>query len=501
MTALAGPADVGVDVGSVVDRSAFGGPSARYIATGLLLAVQLLAGASGSAVGLGTLVGTGLVLLTFDKRNPVSLRNFFVVYTVALFCFGVPFFDLSPGLYADMTLFVVVFLCGYAISSVRQKHAVEAPVLGVEGASVMATRHRIRVVEEVMLVLVCCQVLFLAFNISRYGLTGFYSGQGLIYQLQSYGKASVSGGLVQIVTFVLKYTTIAVVITYVMLCLRGHVKVRYRYLLLLLVGMPIMLLARSDALHGAGLLVIINAAARRFERPIEGVGGSLGATASVDASADLEGRLAPRRTFSIAFTMIVAIVAGLVIGSLRQAQFSRPTAASRLERSVPLLTSEFSPIQAYSEIKANSELLGRQYGATIGPPIIFKVLPRGFFPNKPKNSGAYYMSVVHPAGFAAGFALPPTLFGDAHLNFGMWGAVMACLLVGMVAARLDGAYKRAQLSRLPWFLIVYANFYALVRSPLAETLAGIILTAAVWAVISHVLGARTPRPALQPATT
>jgi len=108
---------------------------------------------------------------------------------------------------------------------------------------------------------------------------------------------------------------------------------------------------------------------------------------------------------------------------------------------------------------------------------------------------------VHPAGFAAGFALPPTLFGDAHLNFGMWGAVMACLLVGVVAARLDGAYKRAQLSRLPWFLIVYANFYALVRSPLAETLAGIILTAAVWAVISHVLGARAPRPALQPAST
>jgi hypothetical protein len=79
----------------------------------------------------------------------------------------------------------------------------------------------------------------------------------------------------------------------------------------------------------------------------------------------------------------------------------------------------------------------------------------------------------------------------------MGGAVVACLLVGLAAARLDVSYKRASLARLPWFLIVYANFYGLVRSPLSETLAGILLTAAAWAVLSQVLGTRSPKaPAL-----
>jgi hypothetical protein len=103
---------------------------------------------------------------------------------------------------------------------------------------------------------------------------------------------------------------------------------------------------------------------------------------------------------------------------------------------VPLLTSEISPIQAYSEIKANRARLKRQHGRTIVLPIVFKVIPRGLFPNKPINTGAYFMSVVRPAEFAAGFALPPTLFGDAYVNFGMGGAVLACLLVGPVAAAL-----------------------------------------------------------------
>jgi hypothetical protein len=485
-----------------LDRSSFADPSARWLAAGLLVGAELAAGGADSPLGLGTAVGTCLVLLTFDKRNPVSLRNFFVVYTVALFCIGVPLFHLQPALYADMVLFVVVFLSGYALSALRREHQPEEAA----GTTVWVghTKHRIHVVEQLMLFVACLQVLLLAVNISRYGIGGFYRGLGLIDQLSTYGKASVSGGVIQIATFLLKYSTLAVAIVYVQICLQARVKIRYRFLLLLLVVLPILSLSRSDALHGAGLLVVVNATARRIGggSAAEADAGSPGASDGSDGPGfglPRRRRLAPKRRLSMGITMVVAIVAGLAIGSLRQNAIAPPTTTSPVARSVPLLTSEISPIQAYSEIKANRARLKRQHGRTIVLPIVFKVIPRGLFPNKPINTGAYFMSVVRPAEFAAGFALPPTLFGDAYINFGMGGAVLACLLVGLVAARLDVSYKQGRLSRLPSFLIVYANFYALVRSPLSETLAGILLTAAAWAVLSRVLGTRTPKDSPAPA--
>jgi len=473
-----------------LDRSAFADPSVRWLAAGLLVAVQLASGGADSAIGLGTALGTALLLLAFDKQHPVSLRNFFVVYTVALFCIGIPLFNLESALYVDMVLFVVVFLSGYAFSSLRREQQPDSSPHTSARASAEQSRYRIRLVEHLMVVVACFQLLLLAINISRYGVGGFYSGQGLLDQLSTYGKASVSGGVIQIATFLLKYTALAIAIVYVQICMQARMKIRYRFLLLLLVALPILSLARSDALHGAGILLVVNASARRISARAAAAEAVPTATGTADPGRAARLPSAPKRTLSIAVTMVVAILAGLLIGGLRQTALLPKAGSTPVERSIPLLTSELSPIQAYSGIKNNGARLKRQHGATIVLPVIFKLLPRGLFPNKPINSGAYFMSVVRPAEFAAGFALPPTLFGDAHINFGMGGAVLACLLVGLTAARMDVAYKQARLSRLPWFLIVYANFYALVRSPLSETLAGILLTAAAWAVLSHVLGVR-----------
>ena len=72
----------------------------------------------------------------------------------------------------------------------------------------------------------------------------------------------------------------------------------------------------------------------------------------------------------------------------------------------------------------------------MGLPFLLKVVPRSWYPSKPLNSGAYYMSTVRPAEWAAGYALPPTFFGDAYLSFGTRGAIVACLLLGMLATHL-----------------------------------------------------------------
>lgn len=500
LTATAGTP--GSQISTAFGRSPFTGPCVRCFAIALLLTAFLTSGGEGFTVGMGTALGAGLVLITFDKRHPLSLRNFFVLYTVALFCVGVPLFRLKSSLYGDMVVFVLVFLSGYAVSSARRTQHSDARTTPVGRLPAVHSWDRVRLLEELMLVAAGLQVLLLAVNISKYGVGGFYNGQALVDQLSTYGKASVSGGLTQIVTFLVKYSTIALIIVYVHICIQAGIKIRYRYLLFLLVGMPILSLARSDALHGTGLIIVINATARRIGARADAARET--STEAGNADPPRFGprpRLAPRRTFAITAMTVMAILAALVIGGLRQNALTPDVASSPLRQSVPLLQSEFTPIQAYSDIKDNSQLLKRQRGATIVLPLIFKVLPRGIFPGKPINSGAYFMSVVRPIEFAAGFAIPPTLFGDAYLNFGAGGAVLASLLVGLVAARLDVAYKEARLSRVPWFLIVYANFYALVRSPLSETLAGVLLTAGAWAILSHLLAGRNAGEAMPAATS
>lgn len=426
---------------------------------------------------------------------------------MALFSVGIPIFGLSPTLYRDMVAFCVVFGAGYALGSLRRRVSVPAHSAGVvvagrggspgpaQGSTPAPEPHPpvppLRRAEELLLVLLVAQLVVLAFNVGRYGIGGFYAGAALVDQLNSYGKASVGGGLFQVVSFFLRYVTLAVAVLYVQMCLSAGLEVRYRYLALLFILLPILSLARSDAVHGAGILLVINALERRVHtrHPPPGTEEALGA------------RPRPRRALAFVVAAVIAVFAALVIGGIRQGRLvPDDPSAPLLERSAPLLQSEFSPLLAYGEIKDNEAILGHTYGSTVVLPLVLKVVPRGIFPGKPVNSAAYYMGHLRPDEFAAGYALPPTLFGDMFIGFGFLGPLAACLLLGAVVARLDVAYTRARLARVPWFLIVYANFYALLRSPLSESLAGILLTSIAWLMLRRRLTATPPKSAPRPRT-
>ncbi len=463
--------------------------SVRFIGMACLLVIWPSGYERGAAAPL--VLGGAVLLLGLDLVKLLTIRNFFLVYTVVLFAIGVPLFMLPPQLFGDMILYVVMFLVGYTLSSLGRQDGAASGVAGAGDPDDVplaeVNPYSIRKIEQLLLLMAFLQALLLTFNLFRSGVGTFYSGQGLVDQLNSYGRASVSGGFLQIATFFLKHTTLALMVVYVHVCLEAGKKIRYRYLLLLFLALPILSLARSDAVHGAGILVVISAVercvrARRPPSPERGPAPERGVTPR---------RPVRRRVLILGGTVTVALFAALFIGGLRQSRLTESgfaqsdVAATPLQRSAPLLQSEISPIQAYSEIKENEEALGKTYGSTVVWPLLFKVVPRGLFPGKPINSGAYFMTIVHPLDFAAGFALPPTFFGDAYINFGIWGSILGCLLLGAIAARLDVAYKQARLSRLPWFLIFYANFYSLLRSPLSESLAGILLTLTAWLVLRH----------------
>ena len=484
-------------------RSRYASVSMRCFGVALLLLLILVTGRGLMPIGISAALGGSVLLVALDRRNPLCLRNFFIVYSVALFALGIPLFDLvDRSLYADMLIYIVAFLIGYALSAgMRPIRPSRQYDVATRTAGSIGRVHR---AEETIRVLAFVTVLSLALKIATYGVGSFYGGQALVDQFATYGAASVSGGVTQIVNFFLRYTSIAAVVIYVQASLSAAVGIRYRYPLVLLVGLPILSLARSDALIGAGFVLVIYGVERRIAARPSGSNSH-----QVTPTVAPVGRKRTRRSLAMATIMVTALLAALVIGGLRQSRMSPAANVSALERSVPLLQSEFTPIQAYAEIKENQEILGRPYGSTIVWPLVFKVVPRGLFPGKPNNSGAYYMSKVRPLEFAAGYALPPTFFGDIFLNFGTVGAILGCLLLGFVAARLDVAYKEPQLSRIAWFLIVYANFYSLLRSPLSESLAGLLLTTLAWfalrqLVLGGALRRATPAvsgPLVRTATT
>ena len=440
--------------------------------------------------------------LSFDGRHLLTLKNFFLAYALLVFGLGAGVLHLAPdSVFADLAWYVVAFLVGYAVGSLRTGDPTDAGAGAERSAARSADGGRASgkvppaAVEAALVVLIALNLAFLGLQLFRYGIVDYYRGQALLEQFLSYGQASAGGGAEQIVRFVLRFSAVGLIVLYAQACFAATTRIRYRYPVTLLVVLPILTLRRYDAVVGAVTALAIYGCERRViarHRP------------SGDASSDLPA--APTRTrwglsraAALGAATVSAVLAALAIGLLRQGFHAETTPGAAADTgSLPILTSELSPVQAYGEIRANIAVLGHPRGRTIVLPLMLKMVPRAWFPDKPLNSGAYYMSTLRPAEFDAGFAIPPTFFGDTYLNFGFGGALAACLLLGAIAARLDRAYKDPIVSRLPVFLLVWANFFSIMRDPVSESLAGVLLTLAVWLVGRHLLRRRAETPAVEP---
>jgi len=444
------------------------------------LATALVAGRSPELPLVGLVV---IATLAFDRHHLVTLRNFVLVYTVVVFGLGTAAFHYAPSsIVPDVVAYLLAFLSGYAVASGgilgsadREAPAPGAPTV-VAGDGERGPLNR-RAVEAAIVALVALNIAFLAFQLEKYGIGAYYRGQALLDQFLSYGQASPTGGAEQIGRFLLKFCGIGLVILYAQACYEARARVRYRYPIGLLVALPILSLRRYDAVVGALTALAVYACERR-------VAGRRGQAQGFRVT----------RTVALAAAMASAVLAALAIGVLRQG-FVDPGAGAPDAGNLPVLTSELSPVRAYDDITTNIGVLGYPRGRTIVVPLLLKVVPRAWFPDKPLNSAAYYLSIVRPGELAAGYAVPPTFYGDAYLNFGFGGALVACLLLGVVAARLDRAYKRPVLTRIPFFLILWASAFSLMRDPMSESLAGVLLTLGVWFVADHLLRHRASAPA------
>lgn len=91
------------------------------------------------------------------------------------------------------------------------------------------------------------------------------------------------------------------------------------------------------------------------------------------------------------------------------------------------------------------------WGVFLGP------IPRSAFPLKPENTQRIVCSILKPGMYLVGGTIPPSLFGDAYLNFGHYG-VLWIFLFGMAVVSADSFFlgPRASAHQSATFLAITA---------------------------------------------
>lgn len=399
-----------------------------------------------------------LVLISVDYKNIFILRNYFLVYIFLLFCVaGHYFYPGDNSLLVDMLFYSCAFVLGYLISA--------KPFL-VERGSVdpKANVGHIYLVEKILSLVLLLRVLLFGWDVSQYGISNYYSGYALLFQFESYGKADFVQGLLTIVRHIVDISSLSISVLYVSLCMLYSYKVKYLKMFVLLVVLPFVSLKRSDFALGVMFLLVVS---------------SFGTGA-------LRSSIRNYRRAILGIFMIVA--AGVVFGGIRYELLRNniQEEVSFSEKAIGLISGELTPIVAYQEIKHNIDNLEYQYGGTIFPTLIFKVIPRSWMLDKPTSSSGYFMEKLFPTEASAGYFISSSIFGDMFLNFGFLGVIVFCLLLGVYSARLDATFIQGNKSGLSSFLIVYYHYYILLRGDLQGSLSLIVLTVVMYLLFKNI---------------
>lgn len=231
------------------------------------------------------------------------------------------------------------------------------------------------------------------------------------------------------------------------------------YLVLLQVVLPLLSLSRSSFVLGMLLLL--------------------------QTSSLYKGRGALRKSI---ISLLIMVVVAVGFGMLRQSDLQAGSSV-HTNKVMNQIYGEFSTVVAYHDIKNNIDTLGYQHGKTILGPVIFKVVPRHWLPNKPLNSSGYMMQQLFPSEFSAGFSLAPSMFGDLYLNFGPWGTRGVIFVLGVYACRLDRLYINRTKHKQPLLIWLFAQVfvYGFLRNNLADTISTVLLTLFVYIILKKIV--------------
>lgn len=139
--------------------------------------------------------------------------------------------------------------------------------------------------------------------------------------------------------------------------------------------------------------------------------------------------------------------------------------------------------------------LNYQYGYTYWAGLLMLV-PRSIFPDKPLPSTGIFTEAFWPAAWRElGTTLPPGLFGEAYMNFGVVGAISSGLIFGYFMGRFHANYEHNKNSDivLVYYAILVASILHFFRGELASV---------TYLVLSIALPCRlfmsNPKPSARP---
>lgn len=421
----------------------------------LCLSIFLISGTMNVAM----IIGITLVLAGFEARNPILLKNLFLLYTFVLFgVAGQYFYPGETGLLWDMVVFLLAFLFGYSLLARNRRPAptaVDAPIAFLKVATI----------ERVMIFYCVTSLCILAYEVYTFGPGSYFSGAPLVLAFESYGREGFGLGLLTIAKQFMAVLNVSLLVLYVSVCSLAGRKIRYPIVVFMTVVLPVLLLQRSNLALGCLFLFVIVV---WDKRPVFSVG------------------VYARIVVVLLFVAAVGVGIGLLRDNALKSDSEGVSIA--LPGITRVLSGEFTPIVAYKEIKTNIDYLGYQYGNTILPTMLYKLVPRSWMPDKPTSSGGFFMEKLYPADAAAGYFISTSIFGDMYLNFGFLGVVVFCFLLGAFSARMDSIFIEHDIGGLPTFLIVYYYYYVLLRGDLQGSLSLVILTAAIYLFLRWPLG-------------
>ncbi|WP_164111733.1 MULTISPECIES: O-antigen polymerase [Sphingobacterium] len=395
-----------------------------------------------------------IFVLGINFTSLLTLRNIFICYTLLLFVFSRSFFFPNE---IDLTYhgigYFFSFMIGYTINFLVKKKRIRLKSLEYKGVSFLGLRK----IRHVLLFFLTLKLLLTLYSILSIGVGSYFSGHSMADTINSYGTESSSSGLETILGSFTTSSIIAGVALYIRHCIILKVKINYYFLSIPFLIIPLISLSRNAFAFGILTLLLIYT----FEH------GS---------------KFSVKLVFKGLIVFFALILVVVKIGNLREKKLSGNTSSMS---ALTTVYAEFSPIIAYSKIVNNLEL-GRfeyQFGKTIVLPILFKPIPRSFYPSKPGNTTAYYAQITDKDSFKSGFMVPPTLFGDLYLNFGIYFSFLIMMFIGTLFAYLDLKYVIGDKDFMGLYLIFFNGCYAFLRNNIPEGLMNIVFVLVMYVIL------------------
>ena len=407
-----------------------------------------------------------MVGAAFSVEQVIRLRNWYVSYLLLVFLGGGFLYASDLRLLGiDAFIYLCAFLIGYSLW--RDTAAELTPT---------DTRPSLRALMWVLVGIGVARLGAIAYQaLFVYGPKDYLSGAALVGQIKNYGHFSIGNGWYIIADYALNFTGVASCALYVRESLIQHIRPRFGLIAAIMIGMPILELQRSYLFFGVVFIAVAYICSARV-------------------GCDELGR----RLIVAMLAVILAVAAGLSLGLLRENALFHPAGGvhSAVGRVGDLVRAELSPVLVYSAIRENTgRAFDFQLGRTIVGPLAFKLVPRSWAPHKPTNSAAFYMTRFDPKDFAVGFVLSPTFWAGLYLNFGYAGSILGSFLLGLITGRADRIFTRRRVAEVGWLLILYYNYYLLLRQDIADMLAVLALTSGMYLALGYLL--RAPRKSIR----